>query len=68
MNVDISFERELKAVKLSPTDSVLVIGKVKDLKGLKSSDLGSLLKDLNIQDSVYLEIYRSTIFNVASRF
>lgn len=50
--MNLSYERELSSIKLSPNDSLLVVGKTKDLKNIKSSDIAALLKDLSVQESV----------------
>lgn len=54
MNVNLTFEKDVSEIKLGPKDSLLLIGKVKDLKNVKSADFGCLLNDLGVQESVSL--------------
>jgi len=46
--VNLSYEKELASVKLASNESILLIGKAKDLKNIQYAHLESQLKSLNI--------------------
>lgn len=50
--MNINFVKNINEVKLNKNDSFLLIGKSKDLKQVEYSHLNSVLKDLQIPESV----------------
>jgi hypothetical protein len=52
LNVNLNFVRSISEAKLTKTDSLLILGKSKDLTKLQHSHLSSVLSTLNIPDKV----------------
>jgi len=58
LNAALTFVKSLNEVSLKPNDSLLLIGKSKDLKSVQSSHLASVLKDLEVPETWFSESIR----------
>lgn len=52
LNVNLSFVRNISDAKLTKTDSLLILGKAKDLTRLQHSHLNGVLSTLSIPEKV----------------
>jgi hypothetical protein len=62
LNVNLNFVGNINEAKLTKTDSLLILGKAKDLTKLQHSHISSVLSTLSIPDKVINHVFYSTFY------